>query len=249
MPAFGLVCLPLLIQMIKIWCTIFMDDEIKDQSNDNQNVKQNFFWFAFPNIFMSLAFGMLLQFGMPLFISYGNKFQFEPEESLLFSYVAISLYIIVSPVLKKKLKLNNINVVSTERNQKILNFLTITTLVIVMGALSLLNFSFALLIAILYVPAASLAVTNTDVKLFKLFKLILLILAMPVCYFTGLFFAYSSHFENKSLDNPQLISSIAHKLYNFALMAKISHIWTINLVNIFLIPMWSLLWYIAFPRL
>ena len=59
MPAFGLVCLPLLIQMIKIWFAIFFEDK----ASADKDVKQNFFWYAIPNVVMSLGFGILFEFG------------------------------------------------------------------------------------------------------------------------------------------------------------------------------------------
>ncbi len=63
MPAFGLICLPLLIQMIKIWCSIFMEDANDRKEAASKDFKQNFFWFAIPNVFISLAFGIVLEFG------------------------------------------------------------------------------------------------------------------------------------------------------------------------------------------
>lgn len=63
MPAFGLVCLPLLIQMIKIWIEIC----IEDKASADKDVKQNFFWYAIPNFFMCLAFGILFEYGKNIY--------------------------------------------------------------------------------------------------------------------------------------------------------------------------------------
>ncbi len=44
MPAFGLVCLPLLVQIIKIWCTIFMEekDSVEKEGSLKKDVSFNF---------------------------------------------------------------------------------------------------------------------------------------------------------------------------------------------------------------
>ena len=152
----------------------------------------------------------------------------------------------------RKLKLKSEKLINnTELSRNILCFLTMLALVMFMGTLSLLNFSLAFLIALIYVPITLLAIQTIDNELIKLGQLVVIALAAPLIYFTLLFLIYMTVFDN--LDTPagfaQLISVIARKLYDLTLMSKLSHVWTLNLVNICLTPIWSLIWFIAFPKI
>ena len=153
---------------------------------------------------------------------------------------------------QRKLKLKSEKPINnTELSRNILCFLTMLALVMFMGTLSLLNFSLAFLIALMYVPITLLAIQTIDNELIKLGQLVAIALAAPLIYFTLLFLIYVSVFDN--LDSPaglaQITSLIARKLYDLTLMSKLSHVWTLNLVNICLTPIWSLIWFIAFPKI
>lgn len=175
-------------------------------------------------------------------------------------------------VLYRKFGLKSVHVVSTERNKKILNFLILMTLVVFMGSLSLLNFSCAFLISIFYVPTALVAIAPTESRLFfeihlnlsrilvdinfckifrflKFLKSIFLVMTMPIVLLAALFLGYSAYFNKVTVfSDPSFIGAISKKLYNFAVESRVSHVWTISLFNIFLIPIWSLLWFTIHKR-
>ncbi len=152
-----------------------------------------------------------------------------------------------------RFKLKSLSSPSTEKNQRILNFLTLTTLVIFMGALSLLNFSLAFLIAVFYVPTSILTITRANSIFHKVLQLLLLLLAMPLIYFSIIFGIYTVYFDKSSTislnDSFQSLNQIESKLYNFAVVSKLTNVWTLSLINVFLTPIWSLLWLIAFKKI
>ncbi len=121
-----------------------------------------------------------------------------------------------------------------------------------MGGLALLNFSLAFLIAISYVPVSILSIKKSNSIIFKAVQLVFLILTMPFIYFSIFYAIYTVYFDKSSLvslnGNIELLNQIQNEFYNFSVVSKLTNVWTMSLINIFLMPIWSLLWFISFQK-
>ena len=128
----------------------------------------------------------------------------------------------------------------------LIKIFSLLVLIIVLGTLCLLNFSFAFLISLGFVPAALLAVSNVRNKFLKRFRSLLLILTYPLVYFSILFTVYIVVFENYQMNNAaEIYELISDRFFNLAKLSQISDIWTLNIINLTLIPIWSSFWCIS----
>lgn len=136
-----------------------------------------------------------------------------------------------------------------QTSEKLLRIFVLLGLTIFLGTVSLLNFSLAFLIALIYVPVSVIAVQVVSNKLIKLAQLVLVVLASPIIYFSTLYMANLIFYENVNIldDFSNVVQSMGDRFYHLALMSKLSNIWTYDLVNLCLMPIWTSLWFIAFP--
>lgn len=135
-------------------------------------------------------------------------------------------------------------------SDNLIKLFVLLELVIFLGTLSLLNFSLALLIAIFYVPVSILSIANISSTVIKILRTLLLVLSTPLLYFSCLYVVYAVHFEkfNLTKDVFQLFDTMSYQFYEMALLSKVSNIWTYDLINLCLIPIWTSLWFLSFPR-
>ncbi len=120
-------------------------------------------------------------------------------------------------------------------------------LLIVLGTLCLLNFSFAFLVSLSFVPASMLAVANLKNKVLRRLRSLLLVLTYPAVYFSILYTVYIVIFENYKINNAvEVYELVSNRLFDLAKLSQTSDIWTLNIINLTLIPIWSSLWCISF---
>lgn len=168
-------------------------------------------------------------------------FDFQPNELLiLFNLMFISSIIVLTPMFFQK-KIESKNLLS--------KFIISIILVLVIGTLSLLNFSLAFLISLLYVPIFCLAISNSgNDRIFKILRSLILIISYPAIYFSILCLLYQAYFTRIEFNNDlnEIYNFISDKFYNFTVLSHIADTWTLSIVNLTLIPIWCLLWFISF---
>ena len=249
MPVFGLIALPALLKAISIWFSIFKKQD--NVERDNSTVVFDIFSLILPNLLFPAGFGLFLYFGSPYFIFMGKKMGLAPKESIIVCYLITLSNILIAPLMLN-LKSSGKSQYIVETSQKLLKFIILLFLVLFLGTLSLLNFSLALLLAIFYVPVSLFAISQVSNKILKLAQLLVLVIATPLVYFSVLYLAYLClHAGNFNMFNnlPDLYQSVTQKFYSFIFLSKICNIWTQDLVHLCLIPIWSSLWFVAFPKL
>lgn len=174
------------------------------------------------------------------------------------------------PEKKEENNAENNRIYLFETSEKLVRLLGLLGLTIFLGTLSLLNFSLAFLIALFYVPASIFVIQPFKNKYFyiylfefllkynlciykrliKLVQMIFWLVATPIVYFFLLYCFHEYYYAN--LDPSRFLSlfdSAFDKFYSLVIMNKISNIWTYDLVNLGLIPIWALFWFITFPKL
>jgi hypothetical protein len=124
---------------------------------------------------------------------------------------------------------------------KILKFIAVVSIATYLGSLSIINYSLALIITIIYTPVC-LILTRSDRWITASLKMLLALLICPFICLLGVYFAYSTVF----LDN--FYGDLATKLYSQYSMSKISNIWTYDLICVGLYPIWLLFWCLVVPR-
>ena len=167
-------------------------------------------------------------------------FDFQPNELLvLFNLMFISSIIVLTPMFFQK-KIESKNLLS--------KFIISIILVLVIGTLSLLNFSLAFLISLLYVPIFCLAISKSGNNLiFKILRSLILLISYPAIYFSILCLLYQVYFSRIEFnDLNEIYNFIGDKFYNFTVLSHIADTWTLSIVNLTLIPIWCLLWFISF---
>jgi hypothetical protein len=97
------------------------------------------------------------------------------------------------------------------------------------------------------VPASMLAVANLKNKVLRRLRSLLLVLTYPAVYFSILYTVYIVIFENYKINNAvEVYELVSNRLFDLAKLSQTSDIWTLNIINLTLIPIWSSLWCISF---
>ncbi|RNA00772.1 glycosylphosphatidylinositol anchor attachment 1 isoform X1 [Brachionus plicatilis] len=225
MPAFGLILLPVLIKILTIWFTIFSKKNTESKGKESSLLVLDLLKCVVVKLMVSFTFGIILYFGTPFFLMFGKVFNLSAKDSLMNCYLAMMANIFVTPFIFKTRLSSNGNKTEAENINKLIILLSLTIFV---GTISVLNFSLAFFIAIFYSPVSILAIQRVNNKILKTFKIALMVLACPLVYFSLIYIKYHD------------------KFYDFVLASKISDIWTYEMVNLFLVPIWSTLWITAF---
>jgi glycosylphosphatidylinositol transamidase len=252
MPAFGLVSLPLLVQIASLWFELFIKKkEQKFDIDEKRSIFLSILRIIIANLSISILFGLLLYYGTSYFIYVGKMFALNSKESLLNCYMAITVNIFATPILVNA-KLSTKSILDPIKREHVkrtsdnlLRLIIIGELVIFLGTLSVLNFSLAFLISLFYVPVTVLAVADISNILLKGLRLMILLVASPLFYFTILLMVYSVYINN---NNNKLYEKVSDNLYDLAFLSKVSGIWTYDIINLCLIPIWSSLWLLDFPK-
>ena len=77
-----------------------------------------------------------------------------------------------------------------------------------------------------------------------------MLLACPLIYLSAMYAFYLYFYESAVIvyHPQQLFEEIKTKFYDAVVVSKISNIWTVNMVNLCLIPIWSSMWLLTFAR-
>lgn len=245
--------LKVLVKIITIWGSMFMDNS---EINSDENVKtsHNLIYL----VIVSITFGVILHSGgykayLFHFLLFNLKaiYQFkgslylanlssalQPKDVLIIVNLALMFLMFISPFfIKNKIKPNSV-----------IKLVSLFSLLIILGTACLLNFSLAFLISLFYAPISFLAVSDIKNKFLKSVQLSLIVLANPAVYFTILFAIYQVCFRGFKLDNfSEFYSLTSSKFFDLNIFSKTSNLWTLNFINLLLVPVWYLFWFISFP--
>ncbi|CAF0726519.1 unnamed protein product [Brachionus calyciflorus] len=248
MPSFGLLILPVLIKVLTLWFSIFLKKDSNDEKSTelSSSIMLNLFKSIIPKFLVSGVFGIVLYFGTSYFLMFGKKMNLSAKDALINSYIAVMVNILGMPIILKTLSTRKEH--RNETSEKLKKLLVLLSLTIFVGTVSLLNFSLSFFIAIFYSPISLLAVQDFSNKFLRLLQQIALVLSCPLIYFSFLYLAYLNFYENFNIlrNYDQMFQLLSEKFYDFVLLSKISSIWTYDMINLFLVPIWSALWLISF---
>ena len=123
----------------------------------------------------------------------------------------------------------------------IIKLVALISLLVVLGSLSLLNYSLSVLLSIVYVPI-SCFITRASSKLsFKfMLQVALLILICPYILFALVYLLYSIYSNTFQLSS--FYTDLSVGFYEFIFLSKTSNIWTHELISLALLPIWTLFW-------
>lgn len=124
---------------------------------------------------------------------------------------------------------------------KILKFIAVVSITTYLGSLSIINYSLALILSIMYTPIC-LLLTRSDKWITAVLNMVLALIICPFICLIGVYFAYSRVY----LTN--FYSDMLSKLYSLYGLSKISNIWTYDLICLGLYPIWLIFWYLVVPR-
>ena len=93
-------------------------------------------------------------------------------------------------------------------------------------------------------------VTASFKRFIKPIQILLVFFACPLIYLSALYAFYLYFYEKSAIVyNPSLLfAEIKNKFYEAAVLSKISNIWTVDMVNLCLIPIWSSMWLVILSR-
>ena len=120
--------------------------------------------------------------------------------------------------------------------------MVLISITVLIGALSLLNFSLSFFIAVVYIPII-LCLRNYKNIIFKIIQSFFVLSLCPLVFFTFLYLAY--YLVNQSFVVAQFYEDLTQSFYDFVITCKISSIWTYDLICLTLYPIWLLTWFIC----
>lgn len=122
--------------------------------------------------------------------------------------------------------------------------LTIFILTLLIGSLSLLNYSLAFLIAIFYIPVMLTIRQYKNIAL-KLIQFVIILIICPL--FTFVYFYLLYNYMNKLQNQIDFNSiwSLKDQFYEFLIISKVSSIWTYDLICLLLYPIWLSMWFLC----